>query len=49
MDDPPRAASDREGVRTDGMPRQIGAIGPSLAVVKDWKLEEFIATLRNRR
>jgi hypothetical protein len=29
------------------MPRQIGAIGPSLAVVKDWKLEEFIATLRS--
>jgi hypothetical protein len=29
-----------------GVPGQIGAIGPSLAVVKGWKLEEFIATLR---
>ena len=30
-----------------GVPGQIGAIEPSLAVVKGWKLEEFIATLRN--
>jgi hypothetical protein len=29
-----------------GVPGQIDAIGPSLAVVKNWKLEEFIATLR---
>jgi cytochrome c553 len=29
-----------------GVPGQIGAIGPSLAVVKGRKLEEFIATLR---
>jgi cytochrome c553 len=29
-----------------GVPGQIGTIGPSLTVVKGWKLEEFIATLR---
>lgn len=29
-----------------GAPGQFGAIGPSLAMVKDWKLEDFIATLR---
>jgi hypothetical protein len=28
------------------VPGQFGTIGPSLAVVKGWKLEEFIATLR---
>jgi mono/diheme cytochrome c family protein len=29
-----------------GMPGQIGTIGPGLTMVKDWKLEQFIATLR---
>ncbi len=29
-----------------GVPGQFGPLGPSLAVVKNWKLEEFIATLR---
>jgi mono/diheme cytochrome c family protein len=29
-----------------GLPGQLGAIGPGLAIVKDWKLEDFIATLR---
>jgi mono/diheme cytochrome c family protein len=29
-----------------GAPGQFGPLGPSLAIVKDWKLEEFIATLR---
>jgi cytochrome c553 len=29
-----------------GVPGQFGPLGPSLAVVADWKLEEFIATLR---
>jgi cytochrome c553 len=31
---------------TGGVPGQLGPIGPGLALVKDWKLEEFIATLR---
>jgi mono/diheme cytochrome c family protein len=29
-----------------GAPGQLGAIGPGLGIVKDWKLEDFIATLR---
>jgi mono/diheme cytochrome c family protein len=29
-----------------GVPGQIGTIGPGLTVVKDWKREQFIATLR---
>lgn len=29
-----------------GTPGQLGAIGPGLAIVKDWKLGDFIATLR---
>jgi mono/diheme cytochrome c family protein len=29
-----------------GVPGQFGPVGPSLAVVEDWKLEEFIATMR---
>jgi mono/diheme cytochrome c family protein len=29
-----------------GAPGQFGPIGPGLAMVKDWKLEDFIATLR---
>ena len=29
-----------------GVPGQFGPLGPSLAVVKNWKPEEFIATLR---
>jgi hypothetical protein len=29
-----------------GVLRQLGTIGPGLAIVKDWKLEDFIATLR---
>jgi mono/diheme cytochrome c family protein len=29
-----------------GVPGQIGTIGPGLTMVKDWKLEQFIATLR---
>jgi cytochrome c553 len=29
-----------------GVPGQFGTVGPSLAVVANWKLEEFIATLR---
>jgi mono/diheme cytochrome c family protein len=29
-----------------GAPGQFGPIGPALAIVKDWKLEDFIATLR---
>jgi mono/diheme cytochrome c family protein len=28
------------------VPGQFGPLGPSLAVVENWKLEEFIATLR---
>jgi mono/diheme cytochrome c family protein len=31
---------------TGGVPGQIAPIGPSLQIVKSWKLEEFIATLR---
>jgi mono/diheme cytochrome c family protein len=31
---------------TGGVPGQIGTIAPGLTVVKDWKLEQFIATLR---
>jgi cytochrome c553 len=29
-----------------GVPGQFGPLGPGLAVVENWKLEEFIATLR---
>lgn len=29
-----------------GAPGQLGTIGPGLAIVKDWKLKDFIATLR---
>jgi mono/diheme cytochrome c family protein len=29
-----------------GVPGQFGPIGPALTIVKDWKLEDFIATLR---
>ena len=29
-----------------GVPGQLGTIGPALAIVKDWKLGDFIATLR---
>lgn len=31
---------------TGGIPGQIAPIGPSLQIVKTWKLQEFIATLR---
>lgn len=31
---------------TGGVPGQLGPIGPDLSIVKDWKREEFIATLR---
>ncbi|WP_213775257.1 cytochrome c [Bradyrhizobium sp. dw_78] len=31
---------------TGGVPGQFGPLGPNLAVVEDWKLEEFITTLR---
>jgi mono/diheme cytochrome c family protein len=31
---------------TGGIPGQLGPIGPGLALVKDWKLEQFITTLR---
>ena len=31
---------------TGGVPGQIGPLGPDLTVVKGWKLEEFVATLR---
>jgi mono/diheme cytochrome c family protein len=30
-----------------GVPGQLAPIGPGLRLVKDWKLEEFIATMRN--
>jgi mono/diheme cytochrome c family protein len=30
-----------------GVPGQLAPLGPSLHLVKDWKLEEFIATMRN--
>jgi cytochrome c553 len=31
---------------TGGVPGQLGPIGPDLSIVKDWKRDEFIATLR---
>jgi cytochrome c553 len=31
---------------TGGVPGQIAPLGPGLQLVKDWKLQEFIATLR---
>lgn len=31
---------------TGGVPGQMGPIGPDLDLVKAWKLEEFIATMR---
>jgi mono/diheme cytochrome c family protein len=31
---------------TGGVPEQIGPLGPDLNLVKDWKLAEFIATMR---
>jgi cytochrome c553 len=31
---------------TGGVQGQIGPIGPGLAMVRDWKLEEFVSTLR---
>jgi mono/diheme cytochrome c family protein len=31
---------------TGGVPGQLGPLGPDLNVVKGWKLEEFIATMR---
>jgi mono/diheme cytochrome c family protein len=31
---------------TGGVPGQIGPLGPDLNLVKDWKLAEFIATMR---
>ena len=30
-----------------GVPGQLAPLGPGLRLVKDWKLEEFIATMRN--
>jgi mono/diheme cytochrome c family protein len=30
-----------------GVPGQLAPLGPGLQLVKDWKLEEFIATMRN--
>jgi mono/diheme cytochrome c family protein len=30
-----------------GVPGQLGAIGPGLSLVKEWTLNEFIATMRN--
>ena len=32
--------------RTGGVPGQMGPLGPDLNLVKDWKLAEFIATMR---
>jgi mono/diheme cytochrome c family protein len=32
---------------TGGVPGQLAPLGPDLHLVKDWKLEEFIATMRN--
>jgi hypothetical protein len=31
---------------TGGVPEQMGPLGPDLNLVKDWKLAEFIATMR---
>jgi mono/diheme cytochrome c family protein len=31
---------------TGGMPGQMAPLGPDLNLVKDWKLSEFIATMR---
>jgi mono/diheme cytochrome c family protein len=31
---------------TGGVPGQLGPLGPDLSIVKGWKLEEFIATMR---
>jgi mono/diheme cytochrome c family protein len=31
---------------TGGVPGQVGPLGPDLNLVKGWKLEEFIATMR---
>jgi mono/diheme cytochrome c family protein len=31
---------------TGGVPGQLGPIGPDLNLVKGWKLEQFIATMR---
>jgi mono/diheme cytochrome c family protein len=31
---------------TGGVPGQLGPLGPDLTIVKGWKLEEFIATMR---
>jgi mono/diheme cytochrome c family protein len=30
---------------TGGVPGQIGPLGPDLSLVKEWKLEEFVATM----
>jgi mono/diheme cytochrome c family protein len=32
---------------TGGVPGQLAPLGPDLQLVKNWKLEEFIATMRN--
>jgi mono/diheme cytochrome c family protein len=32
---------------TGGVPGQLGPIGPDLNLVKDWKFEEFVATMRS--
>ena len=31
---------------TGGVPGQLGPLGPDLNLVKGWKLEEFVATMR---
>jgi mono/diheme cytochrome c family protein len=31
---------------TGGVQGQLGPIGPDLSLVKEWKLEEFVATMR---
>ena len=31
---------------TGGVPGQLGPLGPDLSLVRDWKLAEFIATMR---
>jgi hypothetical protein len=33
---------------TGGVEGQLGPIGPDLKLVNEWKLEEFITTMRNR-
>jgi mono/diheme cytochrome c family protein len=32
---------------TGGVPGQLGPVGPDLNLVKDWKFEEFVATMRS--